>query len=29
MASERGSWFSVRSEDLPEGLSDRGEDSRS
>ena len=29
MATERGSWSSVHSEDLPEGLSDRGEDSRS
>ena len=29
MASERGSWSSVRSEDLPEGLSDRDEGSRS
>ena len=29
MVPERGSWTSVRSEDLPEGLSDRGEDSRS
>ena len=29
MAFERGSWSSVRSEDLPEGLSDRGEDSHS
>ena len=28
MASERGSWSSVRSEDLPEGLSDRDEGSR-
>uniref|UniRef100_A0A2N9I7P4 Uncharacterized protein n=1 Tax=Fagus sylvatica TaxID=28930 RepID=A0A2N9I7P4_FAGSY len=27
MATERGSWSSVHSEDLPEGLSDRGEDS--
>jgi hypothetical protein len=29
MATERGSWSSVHSEDLPEGLSDRGEDSHS
>uniref|UniRef100_A0A2N9F4W0 Uncharacterized protein n=2 Tax=Fagus sylvatica TaxID=28930 RepID=A0A2N9F4W0_FAGSY len=29
MAAERGSWSSVHSEDLPEGLSDRGEDSHS
>ncbi len=29
MVSERNSWSSVHSEDLPEGLSDRGEDSRS
>uniref|UniRef100_A0A2N9FP09 Uncharacterized protein n=1 Tax=Fagus sylvatica TaxID=28930 RepID=A0A2N9FP09_FAGSY len=29
MASERGSWSSVRSEDLPEGLSDRDEGTRS
>jgi hypothetical protein len=29
MVSEGGSWSSVRSEDLPEGLSDRGEVSRS
>jgi hypothetical protein len=29
MASERGSWSSVRSEDLPEGLSDRDEGSSS
>ena len=29
MAAERNSWSSVHSEDLPEGLSDRGEDSRS
>jgi hypothetical protein len=28
MASERNSWSSVHSEDLPEGLSDRGEDNR-
>ena len=29
MVLERGSWSSVRSEDLLEGLSDRGEDSHS
>uniref|UniRef100_A0A2N9HWH4 Uncharacterized protein n=1 Tax=Fagus sylvatica TaxID=28930 RepID=A0A2N9HWH4_FAGSY len=29
MASEESSWHEVRSEELPEGLSDRGEDSRS
>ncbi len=29
MVSERGSWSSVRSKDLPEGLSDRGEVGRS
>ena len=29
MATAEGSWSLVRSEDLPEGLSDRGEDSRS
>jgi hypothetical protein len=29
MVTERDSWSSVHSEDLPEGLSDRGEDSRS
>ena len=29
MVSEESSWHKVRSEELPEGLSDRGEDSRS
>jgi hypothetical protein len=29
MVTERDNWSSVHSEDLPEGLSDRGEDTRS
>jgi hypothetical protein len=29
MASEESNWHEVRAEELPEGLSDRGEDSRS